>query len=133
MLNEKFRKRNRKKHKEVGVERFQIFRFRFGSVPNFSVPVRFGSKILGAGSVRFQYCKTKSLLLHEKKQKSHREKALYKYFLGLFSVFVLVFFIIFSNIFLLIIYFLEPRFSRFLTSGFGSVRFQEKVFGSSVL
>ncbi len=54
----------------VGVERFQIFRFRFGSVPNFSVPVRFGSEILGAGSVRFQYCKTKnikSLLLHGKR------------------------------------------------------------------
>ena len=73
----RFQKRKSKAKRKcgLGVERFQIFRFRFGSVPNFSVPVRFGSEILGAGSVRFQYCKTKNiknLLLHGKKNlKSH--------------------------------------------------------------
>ena len=36
---------------KLGADRSRNFRFRFGSVPKFSVPVRFGSKIFGSGSV----------------------------------------------------------------------------------
>ncbi len=90
-------------HSGLGVERFQIFRFRFGSVPKFSVPVRFDSKIFGAGSVRFQYCKTKNiknLLLHDKKNLSR--KKLYTIFKAFFSVFFSLFHHFFKNFFLLI-------------------------------